>query len=96
MIIEVDGGRYETLKIVTQSVRDKGVPHPVLWDRDCQNTERYGISAWPIAYLIGPDGKVAWEGNPARTIRRQAKRIPLELTLQQLLKQSSDTTSATD
>lgn len=27
--------------------------------------ESYGVTAFPTAYLIGPDGKVAWKGNAA-------------------------------
>ena len=70
VIIEVDGGRYEKLNIVRRDVKKKGVKHFVLWDKNCQNTEKYGITAWPVAYLIGPDGKVVWNGNPSRVINR--------------------------
>jgi hypothetical protein len=38
----------------------------VLWDRDNLNHKNYGITSWPAAYLIGPDGKVFWQGNPER------------------------------
>ena len=71
MIIEVDGGRYEKLDVVAQAVKDKKTFHPVLWDEECRNTERYGVSAWPVAYLIGTDGRVVWEGNPQRIVSRK-------------------------
>ncbi len=48
------------------SVERQGVKHLVLWDEDCRNQGRYGIHRWPVAYLIGRDGKVIWEGRPAK------------------------------
>lgn len=77
MIIEVDGGRYEKRDVVADAVREKKTVHPVLWDDACQNTERYGVTAWPIAYLIGVDGRVIWEGNPQRVINRRKPREQL-------------------
>ncbi len=55
-------------------VETKNLKHPVLWDDECRNTKAYGITAWPFVYLIGTDGKVFWEGNPSRWIRR-SKRV---------------------
>jgi hypothetical protein len=37
----------------------------VLWDKENKTIENYAISGWPSAYLIGADGKVFWQGNPA-------------------------------
>lgn len=68
MIIEIDGGRYEKLDEVKNSVVRQGVRHLVLWDQDCRNHRRYGIRSWPIAYLIGRDGKVLWEGRPLKAM----------------------------
>ena len=91
----MDGGRYEKLPIVRRDVKKKGVKHFVLWDKNCQNTEKYGISAWPVAYLIGPDGKVVWNGNPARVINRARAlkqllgRIDDQLTKQAKLRQNA-------
>ena len=31
----------------------------------------YGIEAWPFVYLVDADGKVFWEGNPVRWMRRE-------------------------
>ena len=38
----------------------------MLWDEANRNHKNYGIASWPTAYLIGRDGKVVWQGNPAR------------------------------
>lgn len=54
-------------------VESQRLKHPVLWDEQRRNTKAYGVSAWPFAYFIGADGKVFWEGNPSRWIRRKQK-----------------------
>lgn len=54
-------------------VVDKPLNHPVLWDPDCVNTKAYGITGWPVAFLIGVDGRVFWEGNPATWVRRDER-----------------------
>lgn len=64
MIIEIEQGQFETLDLVRKSVQKQGVEHLVLWDKHSQNHKAYGVRAWPVAYLVGPDGKVVWEGNP--------------------------------
>jgi hypothetical protein len=46
-------------------VEKRQLRHPVLWDKDNRNHKNYEIDSWPAAYLIGADGKVFWEGNPA-------------------------------
>ncbi len=55
------------------AVESQNLKHPVLWDEGRQNTKAYGISTWQMAYLIGADGKVFWEGNPARWLRNEEK-----------------------
>ncbi len=95
VIIEVDGGKYEKLDVVTQAIRDKRVEFPVLWDEQCQNTERYGVRAWPVAYLIGVDGKVIWEGNPARVINRKKPRQQLVGLLENELSKVKSKSAAT-
>jgi hypothetical protein len=69
-IIEIDGGTFEALAPARESVQRQQVKHLVMWDLDRQNTYRYGVEAWPTAYLIGRDGRVVWEGNPARVVDR--------------------------
>ena len=66
--IEIDGGRYEKLNKVKSSVLGQEVKHRVLWDKDCRNHQLYGVRNWPVAYLIGRDGKVIWEGRPWKTM----------------------------
>ena len=58
------------MAIVKRSVEKQALVHPVLWDKDCRNHRQYGLKNWPVAYLIGADGKVFWEGNPAQVMER--------------------------
>lgn len=64
VVIEIEQGQFETLDLVRKSVQKQNLEHFVLWDQDNQNHRAYGVCAWPVAYLIGADGKVVWEGNP--------------------------------
>lgn len=64
VIIEITCGRFDTLDAVRKSVHKQGVEHFVLWDKDNQNHKAFGVRAWPVAYLVGADRKVVWEGNP--------------------------------
>ena len=71
VIIEIDGGEFEPLELVKQSIdKQKGLEHLVLWDKERQNHNKYGVTAWPTAYLVGADGRVVWEGSPARVVSR--------------------------
>jgi len=56
--------------VVKENAEKLALKHPVLWDKDCENHRQYGLKNWPVAYLIGTDGKVFWEGNPARVVNR--------------------------
>jgi hypothetical protein len=72
-------------------VRTKNLKHPVLWDDECRNTKAYGITAWPFVYLIGTDGKVFWEGNPSRWIRRPKKMKEMRALIERkLFEENSD------
>jgi hypothetical protein len=72
VVVEVSGGELASLERSQKLLGDRELGHPVLWDEANRNHKTYGISSWPAAYLIGADGKVFWEGNPARArFRRQ-------------------------
>jgi glutathione peroxidase-family protein len=89
VIIEINGGKFETRELVRESVIKQQVPHRVLWDKDCQNTQAYEIKAWPTAYLVGRDGRVVWEGNPSRIINRKQEYKKLKELLEKQLKTSN-------
>ena len=88
VIIEINGGKFETRQLVRDSVLEQQVPHRVLWDKDCLNTKTYGIKAWPTAYLVGRDGRVVWEGNPSRIINRKQEYKKLVELLEAQLKRT--------
>lgn len=89
VVIEIDGGRHEQLELVRKCVAERGTEHYVLWDAENRNHERYGVQAWPSAYLVGTNGRVIWEGNPARVIRRPTALQDLEQLLERELLESA-------
>ena len=64
-MVEISGGEFASYQDSQQRLACNPVEHSVLWDQDNHNHKNYGISSWPAAYLIGPDGRVFWQGNPA-------------------------------
>lgn len=85
VLLEISRGREEPLDTIHQLARKNGVRHPLLWDEDCRNNERYGIRSYPTSYLIGADGRVFWEGNAMRTLGRANEAAELRALLQQKL-----------
>ena len=71
VVVEITGGEQEPLDVVTEMVSTQNLKHPVLWDLDCRNHRNYGLKNWPVAYLVDGNGKVFWEGNPARFVNRK-------------------------
>ena len=90
VVMEINRCIGEPLEVMRRLVEAEKLNHPVLWDEGCRNTKTYGITAWPFAYLIGADGKVFWEGNPARWIRCPKKaermRVRIEKKLEKALR----------
>jgi hypothetical protein len=66
VIVEVSGGQTASLEDSRRRFDRQAIARPVLWDRDNRTIDAYGVRDWPSAYLIGKDGRVFWEGNPAR------------------------------
>ena len=86
VIIEVDGGRTEPLEEVRETVEKQFIGQHILWDEENRNHARYGVEGWPWGLLIGPDGKVVWEGNPGRVIERPEALRKLEEMIEAQLK----------
>ena len=85
-IVEVSGGELSTLETSRKYFGSQELNHPVLWDKDNRNHKNYRIASWPSAYLIGADGKVFWEGNPARVRFRAEEVEDLKRLLEEKLK----------
>jgi hypothetical protein len=64
--VEVSGGELATRAESQEHLATQDVRHPVLWDESNRNHKNYGIASWPTAYVIGRNGKIIWQGNPAR------------------------------
>ena len=64
VVLDVDHGGIDEKDVLARYVKDKKKTYPVLWDEDGKTADLYGVKAMPTAYLIGPDGKVLWNGHP--------------------------------
>ena len=71
VIIEIDGGKTQTLEATKTLLGGKPVRHRVLWDERNRNHERFDVHTWPRAWLVDAAGRVVWAGNPHRILRRE-------------------------
>jgi peroxiredoxin len=79
VVIDIDDGSADTMDALKKNVEKGEVKFPVLWDKEGKNCEKYGIKAFPSAYLVGVDGKVLWEGFPNPEVEAIEKLIKAEL-----------------
>jgi hypothetical protein len=63
-IIDIDNGTRDTPEAVEAHVKDKKIPFVVIHDDKALTTRKYGVIASPMAYLVGADGVVIWNGHP--------------------------------
>lgn len=89
IVVEVSGGAALDFPASRQRATPWCVSHPVLWDEDNRNAKAYAISGWPTAYLIGSDGKVFWQGNPAALTNRKDDEAAFRKELKRQLEKSS-------
>ena len=78
VVIEVDNGAVDTFEAVQADYEKKGLNFPVLWDRGGKTFAAYKRKNVPWGYLIGADGKVAWEGVALKDLKEVEKRIEAE------------------
>ena len=83
--MEISGGKLATYEESKHDWDQWKLKHSALWDKENRNHENYGIASWPTAYLIGPDGKVFWEGNPAVSLRREKELTSFKKLLEEKL-----------
>ena len=88
-MIEISGGKLASYEESQEDWNAWKLKHSALWDKDNRNHDNYGIASWPTAYLIGPDGKVFWEGNPAVSLRREKDLVSFRKLLESKLPASS-------
>jgi hypothetical protein len=75
VVIAVEDGRVTPLDAWRRGVETKAVPHPVLHDGAGANVARFEVRAYPVAYLIGRNGKVIWQGTPIRGLAEVERAI---------------------
>ena len=57
----------ETRSKVEPFIRQNNYTFPVALDDSCKTNQSYGIKSIPTTYLLGPTGRVVWQGNPLST-----------------------------
>jgi peroxiredoxin len=63
VVIEIDDGKTDTTQQVEEWTNREKIPYPVYYDKDGTMVGQYGVRGFPSMYLVGRDGKVAWEGH---------------------------------
>ncbi len=78
-VIEVEYGPATPLAQLEPYLQRKGVAYPVLHDADGSIAQRFGVGAFPTAFLVNRVGKVVWHGFPSRDVAGIEARIQAEL-----------------
>ncbi len=60
--VTIIGCTQESLDEVQDFVKEQGMKYPIAVG--CKSSGQYGVSGIPHAFVIGKDGKIAWEGHP--------------------------------
>ncbi len=81
----MSGGAEATLAASRRDFAKAKVGHPVLWDRANANHKNYGVTEWPSAFLVGPNGAVFWQGDPMRLGGRPGERAEFRRRLAEQL-----------
>ena len=63
-VVSVEWGGRTDLATLEAHVHASGITYPVLHDGAGANTERYGVQAFPAAFVLNKNGRVVWEGAP--------------------------------
>ncbi len=66
-VVEIDNGQKDSLNDLETHAEEAGINFPVFHDQSGKVSGRFGVRAYPTAYLIGRDGNVIWEGHPGDT-----------------------------
>jgi len=78
-VIEVELGLATPLPALEAYLAQKGIAYPVLHDGDGSVTRRFGVEAFPTAFLVSRIGRVVWHGFPTQDLRGVEARIQAEL-----------------
>ena len=67
VVIEIDNGSIDSLKDVEQHIMQEKIPFAFVHGKEGTICNRYGVRAYPAAYLLDKQGRVIWEGHPFET-----------------------------
>ena len=80
VIVDIDNGNNDTFDKLKAAVEKSGLKYSVAWDEDAKTCTAYGVRGYAASFLIGTDGKVAWEGFPvAKPIEEREALVKKEL-----------------
>lgn len=73
-LVESQGG---TLEDISKYIKDRNLTFPVAIRNECDFNGYKGGNGLPYAFVVGPDGKVAWQGRSgyAAVIEKELERI---------------------
>ena len=71
-VVEINNGQMDSLEALQEHASEEGILFPLLHDAGGQVSGRFGVRAYPTAYLIGRDGSVIWEGHPGQAAIHEA------------------------
>ncbi len=77
VVIEVEDGRINSLTEVQEHAEQNDLPYVIIHDGNGEIVSRYGVMAYPTAYVVDRTGKVIWEGHPGATQAEAAIRRAL-------------------
>lgn len=67
-VIEVELGPATPLATLQAHLQRKGVAYPVLHDGDGSVATRFGVKAFPTAFVVNRNGRVVWHGYPTQDL----------------------------
>ncbi len=78
-IIDIDSGSFDTKAALEANLRAKKKTYATIWDAEDKIIKTYGVRSYPVAFLIGVEGKVIWQGYPIPELKRVERLIKAEL-----------------
>lgn len=73
-LVVIGVGREE-MEVLGLAAKEHKIAYPVASDDNKATIQAYDIHTLPVCYLIGPDGKVVWEGDPERLKDDQIEKL---------------------
>lgn len=70
-IIAVYDGVKSSVGLVRGEIKKEKIKYPILFDCGARMRKILGVRGYPRVYLVGTDGRVAWEGSFSKGLRKR-------------------------